>query len=171
MARGGAATVAAVIALPDDATGGRLALAPLTVALAGHLLADPGAVPAAPGWPHDDTADALRLVVEGGATAWLVVETGLVVGEGGTAGPVDADGVVEIGYGLAASVRGRGLGSEAVRLIAGAALALPGVRAVRAHALLDNVPSRRALLRAGFSLDAVDGILARYALAAPAAAS
>ena len=87
----------------------------------------------------------------------VLLETGEVVGDCGWKGGPGPDGRAEIGYGLAASVRGRGLGTEMVRTLTGWALSQPGCTSVVAEVLADNLPSRRALERAGFALDRVDG--------------
>ncbi|MGH7912152.1 MAG: GNAT family N-acetyltransferase [Candidatus Dormibacteraceae bacterium] len=140
-------------------TTARLTLQPVGDEAARRILAGDltGARPA-PGWPHDDTADGLRLAVEQGQPAgWLVVHDGQTVGDCGTHGPVDAEGRVEIGYGLAAPSRNQGLGTELVRAITGWLLTQPGVNAVRAHTLPDNRASRRVLERAGFSARGFDG--------------
>jgi len=143
----------------------RLTLEPLTLPAARALLdGDPRALSAlglhcAAGFPTPDTLDGLRLVTDHGRrapeAAWLVVlsESGEIVGDCGQKGGPDATGNVEIGYGLAASVHGRGLGSELVAALAGVVGAQPGVRRVTAEVLADNLPSRRALERAGFQLD------------------
>jgi RimJ/RimL family protein N-acetyltransferase len=89
--------------------------------------------------------------------------------ETGTHGPPDEDGDVEIGYGFAEPVRGRGLASEFVAALAQHLLARPGVRRVVARAVLaDNIPSRRALERAGFRLEREERGLTWYALAGDA---
>jgi ribosomal-protein-alanine N-acetyltransferase len=116
---------------------------------------------AAPGWPHADTMDALRMDAEHATsdaeTAFLVLltSTGVVVGDAGWKGGPDAAGTVEIGYGLASSVRGQGLGTELVALLTAWALDQPGVRRVTAEVLEDNLPSRRALERCSFVLTEV----------------
>ena len=51
-----------------------------------------------------------------------------MVGDCGTFGPPDDEGRVEIGYGLAAPFRGRGIGTEAVGALADWVAAQPGVR-------------------------------------------
>lgn len=113
----------------------------------------------APGWPHADTLDAIRLTAEHATsdeeTGFVVVliETGQVIGDAGWHGRPDAQGAVEVGFGLAAPSRGQGLGSETALAIRDWALAQPGVRTVLAEALEVNEPSRRALERAGFFLD------------------
>jgi ribosomal-protein-alanine N-acetyltransferase len=117
------------------------------------------------GWPHADTLDALGMVAEHGSEAWLVLEDGVVVGDAGTHGPPDERGDVEIGYGLAEPSRGRGLSSEFVPALADALLARPEVRRVVAREVLaDNIPSRRALERAGFRLEREADGLTWYAL-------
>jgi len=60
------------------------------------------------------------------------------------------NGEVQIGYSVVESQRGNGYATEAIAALAGRALALPGVICVCAHTADDNVPSRRALARAGF---------------------
>jgi RimJ/RimL family protein N-acetyltransferase len=73
---------------------------------------------------------------------------------------------VEIGYGLAEPVRGRGLATEFVPALSRHLLARPDVRRVVAREVLaDNVPSRRALERAGFALEREEDGLTWYALA------
>jgi [ribosomal protein S5]-alanine N-acetyltransferase len=111
-----------------------------------------GGRPAGRGWPHDDTAAALSFAATGGWT-WLVVdEAGAVVGECGTKSQPSPDGVVEIGYGLAAPSRGRGLGTRAVATLLRWLAARPEVRVVEAHVAPDNVPSRRLLEAHGFAV-------------------
>src|SRR5947208_1453173 len=91
-------------------------------------LDDLRALAAAPGWPHADTPPALAFAAAGGLT-WLIVDDdGRVAGECGTKGPPDADGVVEIGYGLAGASRGRGLGTRAVSALLTELAARPEVR-------------------------------------------
>lgn len=102
------------------------------------------------GWPHKDTVDGLRLVTNRGASCWLAVDDGVIVGGAGTHGPVDASGRVEIGYGLARPYRGRGPGAELVATFSRWLLWQPAVREVVAVVPDGNVPSRRALERAGF---------------------
>jgi RimJ/RimL family protein N-acetyltransferase len=135
-----------------------LVLVPQTRAAARALLEGRDAgLPLADGYPHADTLDGLRMYVEHGGPddgGWFVTlaEDGRVVGDAGTVGWVDADGRVEIGYGLAAPYRGRGLGTEAVRVMADWVAGQPGVRAVTASVEVGNDPSRRLLERLGFVL-------------------
>lgn len=136
----------------------RLVLVPQTLAAARAVLAgeDPG-LPLGEGYPHADTLDGLRMLVEHGGPddgGWFVTLAGdgRVVGDCGTLGWADELGRVEIGYGLAAPFRGRGLGTEAVRALADWVAAQPGVTAVRASVEVGNEPSRRLLERLGFAL-------------------
>ena len=103
---------------------------------------------AAYGWPHEDTADAMSAPDPDGT--FLVVLSDEVVGDCGWKAPPGQDGSVEIGYGLAASARGRGLGTEAVGVLAAWAEQQPGVRLVTAEVLPGNEPSLRLLSRLGF---------------------
>lgn len=115
----------------------------------------PHGLSAARGWPHADTPDALRPMAEHGAPGdlgtWLIVRDGEVVGDCGWFGTPDAEGVVEIGYGLAGPSRRQGLGTEAVAVLAAWAEQQPGVRLVTAEALVGNEASLRLLARLGFT--------------------
>ena len=122
----------------------------------------------APGYPHADTADALRAFLAGGCQAGTFLirrrRDALVVGDCGTVGGPDDDGAVEIGYGLAASARGAGLATDAVRSLSGWLLGRPGVRRVVAETHQANVRSRAVLERAGFVVTDADGVHVRYEL-------
>lgn len=115
------------------------------------------------GWPHADTLDAVRMAAEHATaddeTGFLVflAATGQVIGDAGWKGGPGADGSAEIGYGLAASVRGRGLGTELVGALTAWALRQPGCGTVRAEVLPGNLASRRALERTGFTCQGEDG--------------
>jgi RimJ/RimL family protein N-acetyltransferase len=146
-----------------------LVLTPTSPQLATALVdGDFSAVTLAEGWPHEDSLDGLTMVARGRALGWLITLDGLVVGECGThAGPVNADGLVEIGYGLAAPYRGRGYGRQTVRALSQWLLAQPGVTGVLAHTDPANTPSRRSLESAGFRLEGEDDGECRYVLPRP----
>jgi RimJ/RimL family protein N-acetyltransferase len=74
---------------------------------------------------------------------------GMAVGGIGFFGPPDADGGVEIGYGLVPAARGRGLAVAAVTEVLAIAAA-HGVKVVRASTEPSNLPSSRVLERSGF---------------------
>ncbi|MFI5805006.1 GNAT family N-acetyltransferase [Streptomyces sp. NPDC051561] len=81
----------------------------------------------------------------------LVIErdSGLVVGSIGLFWP-PTEGVLEIGYGIVASRRGRGYAPEATQALADFALAAPEVHTVSADVELSNPASVRVLEKAGF---------------------
>ena len=144
----------------------RLTLVPQTVDAARALLAGGNAgLPLAQGYPHADSLDGLRLVVDHARDdeelgGWFVIlaETGELIGDCGTKGGPDERGWVEIGYGVAAAFRGRGYASEAVGAMVAWLGTQPGTRAVTAEVEVGNVASRRLLERLGFGLeDTVDG--------------
>jgi RimJ/RimL family protein N-acetyltransferase len=134
-------------------TAGLVALLPASHEVAVAVLAG-GDLPWAHArdWPHADTADALRPLAEHpsdtGEGTFLITENGVVVGDCGWFGP-PADGVVDLGYGLAPSARGRGVATAAVRLLL-EWVALRGAVQARADVLPGNVPSLRLLARLGF---------------------
>lgn len=110
---------------------------------------------AAPGWPHADTGDALRALAPPAGPdpahgTFLITVGAQVVGDCGWLGGPDGDGAAEIGYGLAGPARGRGLGTEAVGVLAAWVERQPGVRLVTADAHVGNEASRRLLARLGF---------------------
>jgi RimJ/RimL family protein N-acetyltransferase len=107
---------------------------------------------AADGWPTVDTADGARLA-GAGARMFVAMVDGVVVGDGGThASP--AHGRVEIGYALAHSCRGRGLGRQ---LVAALVAELGTTLTLTARTDVDNLASQRCLVDAGFTLSDVHG--------------
>ena len=82
---------------------------------------------------------------------WQVVDasSGLVVGGAGLHGPPDADGTVEIGYGIVESFRGRGIATDAVARVCALATS-HGAHRVIAETDADNAASQRTLQRNGF---------------------
>ncbi|MGB3546060.1 MAG: GNAT family N-acetyltransferase [Saprospiraceae bacterium] len=79
----------------------------------------------------------------------LVVHDNEIIGNGGFKGPPDVLGRVEIGYTLAPAARGRGFGTELVRLLIGKART-QGAMQLIAHVLPDNAASIRVLEKNGF---------------------
>jgi ribosomal-protein-alanine N-acetyltransferase len=76
-----------------------------------------------------------------------------LVGWGGFKGP-PRDGVVEVGYEIAESRRGRGLATEATRAMVAEAFDNDRVGEVIAHTLPERNASTRVLEKAGFTYDA-----------------
>lgn len=103
---------------------------------------------------------------------WYAVvlrDTGAEVGGCGFKGPPDADGAVELAYGIDPAHRGRGYATEAARALAAFALGTGAVRVVRAHTKPDNPASARALTKCGFAfvgevVDPEDGLVRRWEL-------
>ena len=63
----------------------------------------------------------------------------------------NADGSVEIGYGITPPFRGRGYATEAVAAAVAWALGQPGVTRVEAETAPDNAPSLRVLEKCSFT--------------------
>jgi len=132
---------------PGYPTAGDLVVAGLLVQAPVGTLLDPAFGP-------------LRVVLRAGGT---------VVGGVGFHGPPDADGGVEVGYGLAEEARGQGLATEAVLAVLAVLPALPGVpgdpavRVVLGRTAPGNVASQRVLERCGFGRETggpdADGLL------------
>ena len=87
-------------------------------------------------------------------TIWLVVRRadGKIIGDLGTHGPPDTGGCVEIGYGLAPSARGKGIGTAVVAALVRQLATVPGIRLLTAVTGAENTASRRLLERQGFHL-------------------
>jgi ribosomal-protein-alanine N-acetyltransferase len=84
-------------------------------------------------------------------------------------GPPDADGAVEISYGIAPVYAGRGYATEAAQLLISCASATSCVRLVRAHTLPEPNASTQVLEKCGFThrgevIDEVDGPVWRWEL-------
>jgi [ribosomal protein S5]-alanine N-acetyltransferase len=111
----------------------------------------------APGWATftealRPTRDALAASPHGaawGVRFFVADDPPELVGWGGFKGP-PRDGVVELGYEIAAGRRGRGLATAAAEAMLAEAFADPGVTAVIAHTLPEPNASNRVLEKAGF---------------------
>ncbi|MFI0978164.1 GNAT family N-acetyltransferase [Streptomyces sp. NPDC021093] len=93
-------------------------------------------------------------------------ESGSVVGSIGLFWP-PSEGVLEIGYGIVASRRGRGYAPEATRALAEFALAASDVHTVFANVELSNPPSVRVLEKAGFHRWSTEEKTARFRFTSP----
>jgi RimJ/RimL family protein N-acetyltransferase len=111
---------------------------------------DLGGRTAAPGWPHEDTEPVMGYLDRGGLAFLIVDDAGRVAGECGTKAAPDAEGAVEIGYGLASTSRGRGLGGAAVAALVSLLEQRTDVVAIDAEVHVGNVASQRVLERLGF---------------------
>jgi RimJ/RimL family protein N-acetyltransferase len=121
------------------------------------------------GWPHTDTLDAIGAAIAGEdpeALPWLILlrSDGVVVGDLGWKGTPSTDGEVEIGYGLSAAYRGRGLATHAVGALVEWLRTQQTVLRVVAQTDSDNTPSRRVLERLGFTVTGEDRDGVWYAL-------
>lgn len=89
------------------------------------------------------------------------------LGSCGFKGPPDADGMVELAYGIENDFQGRGYATEAAQSLVSYALDQAEIRLVRAHTLPDNIASQRVLAKCGFHLvgevqDPEDGLVLRW---------
>jgi RimJ/RimL family protein N-acetyltransferase len=93
--------------------------------------------------------------------------TGVVVGGCGFKGPPDAEGMVEIAYGIDPQHQRRGYATEAAGALIAFAFETGQVRIIRAHTKPDNAASARVLVRCGFErlgevIDPEDGLVVRW---------
>ena len=97
----------------------------------------------------------------------LVDQTADSIGSCGFKGPPDADGMVEIAYGIALEHQNKGYATEAAAALVRFAFASGQVRVVRAHTLEEANASARVLIKNGFSsigqvVDPEDGLVWRW---------
>jgi [ribosomal protein S5]-alanine N-acetyltransferase len=121
------------------------------VALAAHL-----GLEVHPQWPNPNFAEVLGLFrlwfaddPELAGWVWFVVLDGVVVGEAGAKAAPDAQGVIEIGYGVVPAAQGRGVATAAVGLLVDR-VRERGVSKVAAEVLHTNPASQRVLTKLGF---------------------
>lgn len=118
--------------------------------------------PWAPGYPMEGDRRACyaylrQLPVIGGSARsqpfgyYQVVLDGEVVGGIGFHGP-PRDGLVEVGYGVVPSVRGRGVATASLRLIMELAAGFPDVRRICGRTTPDNIASQKVMLSAGLQM-------------------
>ncbi|MFJ8650173.1 GNAT family N-acetyltransferase [Streptomyces sp. NPDC093546] len=130
-----------------------------------------------PRWADDFPADGDRVVASlfdqypewlGTYGHRLIIErdSGLVVGSIGLFWP-PSQGVLEIGYGIVASRRGRGYAPEATQALAEFALTAPDVHTVSANVELSNSSSVRVLDKAGFHRWATEENVVRFRFTSP----
>jgi ribosomal-protein-alanine N-acetyltransferase len=95
------------------------------------------------------------------------LDSNTVVGKCGFKGPPDADGVVEIAYGVSPEHQGKGYATEAAQSMTEYAFSSGKVRVVRAHTLPEPNASTRVLAKCGFHrigevIDPEDGPVWRW---------
>jgi RimJ/RimL family protein N-acetyltransferase len=73
-----------------------------------------------------------------------------LIGMGGFPAPPDANGIVEIAYGIAPSYQGRGYATEVANALIRFASNDPRVKTIRAHTLAETNASTRVLEKCGF---------------------
>lgn len=95
-----------------------------------------------------ELADAIRM--EFAPSAWLIVEDGAVAGLCSLTRTLQA-GIIEIGYGVAPALWGRGVASRAVADLLTWAKTDGRVTAVAAETAVGNVASQKVLLANGFA--------------------
>jgi [ribosomal protein S5]-alanine N-acetyltransferase len=93
--------------------------------------------------------------------------SGAVVGKCGFKGPPEADGVVEVAYGVVPEHQGKGYATEATKALVSYAFSSGEVRVVRAHTLPEANASGQVLGKCGFRrvgevLDPDDGLVWRW---------
>ncbi|NLV75068.1 MAG: GNAT family N-acetyltransferase [Chloroflexi bacterium] len=118
--------------------------------------------------PNPDLAEALPVIIKQleerpqdwpWGTNWAIVLKAeqTIIGGIGLHGLPNAAGEVELGYGLDSPYRHRGFAVPAIHLLTGWAFSHTEVMSLVAETLIENLPSQRALQRAGFIPERVEG--------------
>jgi [ribosomal protein S5]-alanine N-acetyltransferase len=94
-------------------------------------------------------------------------EARAIIGSAAFKGPPDAEGVVEVAYGIVPSFQGRGYAAEATEALMDFARADSRVTRVRAHTMPTPNASTRVLTKCGFThlgeiVDPEDGLVWRW---------
>lgn len=139
----------------------RLVLVPFTSADAQHLLSGIRQPNWSDGYPTEGDLEIARMVAKAptslssanrfGPYKIIVRTSGLVIGGAGFMGPPGKDSAVEIGYGVAAEWRNRGIATEAVRGLIEFVWSQSAVQRVFATTDESNAASARVLEKAGMS--------------------
>lgn len=110
-----------------------------------------------PGGPETDadvdqwlTTTVHRHRLDGHGVHLVIVEDDEIAGSIGLRGTDWEAGRTEIGYGIHAGRRGRGLATAAARAVAHWALTEGGMRRIVLHARVDNLASMRVAAKAGY---------------------
>ena len=96
-----------------------------------------------------------------------IMKNGAVIGSCGFKAPPDADGMVEIAYGIAPNHQNKGYATQAAEALVRFASANAGVRIIRAHTMEESTASARVLTKCGFRsrgqvIDPDDGLVWRW---------
>ncbi|HEX5995825.1 MAG TPA: GNAT family N-acetyltransferase [Jiangellales bacterium] len=154
----------------------RLQLRPLSRQQAECIVArEPAGQHWTAGYPRGDDQDVARMFLAHepngharfGPLQLVDRDTGLVIGGIGYFGPPDADGKVELGYGVAPEVEGRGYATEALRGLLIWAFGTGRVRRAVADTTHDNVGSQRVMEKAGMRRTGSDERLCYYEIIEP----
>jgi len=108
--------------------------------------------------------------------AVLMPSVGEVIGAAGFKGPPDADGMVEVAYGIVPTWQGKGCATAALNKLMAFASGNDRVHGLRAHTLPENNASTRVLMKNGFTklgevIDPEDGRVWRWERTRPSAES
>lgn len=154
----------------------RLLLIPFTTQICSAILQDDLAVLAnyglQPGncYPDAETLATLpRILINlskvpepTGFESWMVVlkSNNTIIGDVGFKGLPNANGAVDIGYGIIESERKKGFAPEATIALINWAFAQPQVKVITARSLTDNIASARVLQKLHFTAEAEhDGMI------------
>ena len=117
------------ISRPDGViVAGPARLHPLTIEQAQAIMdGDRTGLTAGDGWPHEDTAAGMWMVVNKGAEGWLITHDGVVIGD---AGALVEDGDASFAFTVAPAYRDTALRTTISTALADALRARPGTRSV-----------------------------------------
>ena len=95
---------------------------------------------------------------------WLVIENKKIIGDIGFKGKPNADGQVEVGYGILPHEQNKGYATESVTALCEWAFKSGQVKKILADCKRDNVPSVQVLKKLGFKREEEKGELLLWSL-------
>jgi ribosomal-protein-alanine N-acetyltransferase len=157
----------------------RLRLIPFTLELKKVILAERARLPGMLGvaipdaWPGADMLEALPFFIEamekdsmGHVWDGIIIHKADQVAIGGIGfhGPPDETGRVEIGYNIIPAYEGQGYATEMARRVIDWAFQMPGIQAITAECLDDNIGSIRVLEKLGMRRLRAEGNMLKWEL-------
>jgi ribosomal-protein-alanine N-acetyltransferase len=158
----------------------RLLLIPFTIPICKNLINDDFSdlikmgLKKGKGWPDDDVTDTLPKILNNlsivesptGFESWMIIkkDTLEIIGDLGFKGFNDAEGNIDIGYGIIKEERQKGYATEAVAALIQWAFSNEFVKEITARCLIDNTSSIHLLKKCKFTEISKDNEMLYWAL-------
>lgn len=125
-------------------------------------------------YPDQETLDTIPKIVANielsngptGFESWVIIlkKEMKIIGDAGFKGLPNQAGEIDLGYGIIASERKKGLATEAAKALSDWAIAQPDVKTITAKCLIENQGSRKILENVGFKKAGQDSSMIFWSL-------